>query len=321
MNKKDNKSYTPIVNSIIWDKDISLSAKGMYSMICSTPPGWKSSIKGFASVLKEGVAAVSRAVSELEKAGYIHRCYVRDKNGKYSHTEYRPTLLPFSETPVTENSLSDSTVTENEVDKYICKETNLKETNNKRSDTKENTVCLTGDIKIMEKYLRRPLSPSEYSIWDNWKKDGVRSDIIKRAVEDNEYRKEKMTLHHVDETIRFWDKQGLQTLKDIENYILDAKDINTGRFIRNKFGADDERVEAEYIGSHVNDLKSWRDALLSGYKYDRDQFRSDIMLCPTEVFKYLPNEVLIEAIELSEKDGNTTRKEAAEKAMDKEDIR
>ena len=317
--RKAQISYTPIATSILWDKNISLTAKGMYAFICSCHSGWKCSAKGYASVLKEGVTAVRNAITELVNAGYIVRDSRRDKSGKYLEMKYRPTVLPFSETPISDEPSSDIPLTEDLSSNTNSKETNLKEDDKKEINTKEyNTVSPSEDLVEFEKYLRRPLTPSELQIWNRWQEEGINPKAIVRAVEDNEFRKDKMTLHHVDETLLDWKERGFSTLKDIDKYMLNCKLERTESFLRKKFEYDDEKYESEVAASKVSQTIFIRDDLLNMYKKDGESFLSYIGLCPPEVLRYLPDGALRVAINYFEGTGNTERKEAAIAALDEE---
>jgi len=83
-----NKGYTVMSNHHLKDKSLSLKSKGLLSMMLSLPDEWHYSTKGLAAICKEGVDAVSSAIKELEKAGYIIRNKIRDERGRIAETEY-----------------------------------------------------------------------------------------------------------------------------------------------------------------------------------------------------------------------------------------
>lgn len=319
MTIKKRTGFTMIPTALLWDKSISLNAKAIYGVIKSSVPGWNPSVKGYSCVMKEGKTAISNAIAELERTGYITRSYKRDKSGKYCSTIYQTHEEPVSDLRDSDKPSPDYSVTIKQVGNITSDETISKDINNEEIISNEdNTVCLTGDIEIFEKYLRRQLSPSEYSVWERWKKNGVRSDFIQRAVEENEFRGvAKMTLHHVDATLKLWDEQGFQTMKDIENFILDHKDMNTGAYLKRKYEYDDERSENEYKDSKVYDLKVLRDDLLHMFKADEARFFSVMSFCSTEVYKYLPNDVLDKAALYFKENGKAEREIAARNAMEK----
>lgn len=66
-----NTNYTCMANYHLRDKELSLKAKGLLSVILSLPDDWKYSMAGLVAICKEGESAVKAAFKELEKAGYV----------------------------------------------------------------------------------------------------------------------------------------------------------------------------------------------------------------------------------------------------------
>lgn len=82
------RDYTVMSNHHLKDRELSLKAKGLLSMILSLPDEWNYTLRGLAAISKEGVDAIGSTVRELEKAGYIIRRQLRGANGRISDTEY-----------------------------------------------------------------------------------------------------------------------------------------------------------------------------------------------------------------------------------------
>ena len=95
------KDYTIMSNCHLRDKNLSLRAKGMLSLIFSLPDDWNYSIRGLASISKEGVDAIGTVLKELEDARYIVRRRVRDENGRITDMEYEVFETPQFEEPDT----------------------------------------------------------------------------------------------------------------------------------------------------------------------------------------------------------------------------
>lgn len=70
------------------NKNLSLKAKGLLSLMLSLPEEWDYTLKGLAHINKEGVDAVRTAVIELENEGYIVRKQTRNENGQMGASEY-----------------------------------------------------------------------------------------------------------------------------------------------------------------------------------------------------------------------------------------
>lgn len=74
---------------------LSLKAKGLLSLMLSLPEDWDYTIRGLAAICAESKHAISSALIELEKAGYIERHRITD-GGKFAGNQYI-----IHETPVT----------------------------------------------------------------------------------------------------------------------------------------------------------------------------------------------------------------------------
>lgn len=84
-----NKDYTVMANHHLRDKKLSLKAKGMLSYMLSLPDDWDYTVKGLEKTLREGREAISSALKELEKNGYLTRKRKRDGyNRLLSGSEY-----------------------------------------------------------------------------------------------------------------------------------------------------------------------------------------------------------------------------------------
>ncbi len=82
-------SFTFVENTIFFDHGLSAKAKGIYCQIRSLEnnPEWVFTIKGFASLVRDGVDAVTAGIRELESSGYIIRARKRSQNGRFLKAE------------------------------------------------------------------------------------------------------------------------------------------------------------------------------------------------------------------------------------------
>lgn len=82
-------SFTFVENTIFFDHGLSAKAKGIYCQIRSLEnnPEWVFTIKGFASLVRDGADAVSAGIRELESSGYIIRARKRSVNGRFLKAE------------------------------------------------------------------------------------------------------------------------------------------------------------------------------------------------------------------------------------------
>mgnify|MGYP004478312253 FL=1 len=92
------RDYTVMSNYHLRDKNLTLKAKGLLSLILSLPEDWNYTTRGRAAICKEGVDSIGAALRELESAGYLSRHRLRDKSGRISDTEYVVYESPRKET-------------------------------------------------------------------------------------------------------------------------------------------------------------------------------------------------------------------------------
>ena len=106
------RDYTIMANHHLKNRELTLKAKGLMSVLLSLPDDWDYTLKGLACISREGVDAIREAVRELERAGYIVRTRVRNEKGQLTVTEYVIYEQPRKPEAVTEPPVSDSPVLE-----------------------------------------------------------------------------------------------------------------------------------------------------------------------------------------------------------------
>ena len=70
-NVHKNENYTIMSNYHLRERDMSLKAKGLLSVILSLPSDWDYSIAGLVAISKENETAVKSALNELKRFGYL----------------------------------------------------------------------------------------------------------------------------------------------------------------------------------------------------------------------------------------------------------
>ena len=69
--RKNKVPFTQISNDLLNDKNISLTAKGVYCFMYSKPDNFNFTIKSLSGLLKEGERAIMNALKELKTYGWI----------------------------------------------------------------------------------------------------------------------------------------------------------------------------------------------------------------------------------------------------------
>lgn len=153
MRTEKNKNYTVMGNYHLRDKELSLKAKGLLSIMLSLPDGWNFSISGLSTLSSDGESAVRATLKELENNGYLKRNKVRC-NGKITDWEYI-----VYEQKTANNSVDAKPVVENpHVDSST--QLNTKEINTKEINTFSTSPC---DAPIPSESVRNEKAKS---LWD-----------------------------------------------------------------------------------------------------------------------------------------------------------
>ena len=76
-----NKNFTVMSNHHFKNKDLSLKAKGLLSLMLSLPEDWNNNMRGLVSLSRDGIDSVRSAIKELEHYGYVERNIIRNESG------------------------------------------------------------------------------------------------------------------------------------------------------------------------------------------------------------------------------------------------
>lgn len=129
-----NENYTVLSNYHFKEKEMSLKAKGLLSLMLSLPDAWDYSAAGLVKLSKDGKDSVNGALKELEKFGYLKRTQAFNTNGTFAGYEYEIYESPISDTktekPSTNKPLTEKPSTEKP------HQLSKKELNKKQSNTK-----------------------------------------------------------------------------------------------------------------------------------------------------------------------------------------
>ena len=117
------RDYTVMANHHLRNKELSLKAKGLLSLMLSLPEDWDYTVKGLAYICKDGIDSINGTVKELEEQGYVLRKRLRNDKGQLTTTEYtileQPQSLdtrvsqPKRENPILDNPTLEKPMQEN----------------------------------------------------------------------------------------------------------------------------------------------------------------------------------------------------------------
>lgn len=105
-----NKNYTVMSNQHLFQRDLSLKAKGLMSLFLALPSDWEYSISGLCKMGKEGKDAINAAIAELKSFGYIEIERKNAEKGRfifiYHIFEEGKENLPYTGFPYTDKPLT-----------------------------------------------------------------------------------------------------------------------------------------------------------------------------------------------------------------------
>ena len=111
VNRTNN--YTVMSNYHFKEKQMSLKAKGLLSLMLSLPDDWDYSIDGLITLSKDGKDSVMNALIELEKFRYLKRTKLTNEKGQFAGYDYDIYEKPYTENPQMEKPCSENPNTEN----------------------------------------------------------------------------------------------------------------------------------------------------------------------------------------------------------------
>ena len=91
------KNFTVMSNHHFKNKNLTLKAKGLLSLMLSLPDNWNYNMQGLATLSRDGIDSVRSAIRELEHHGYVERHRLRNEYSFYGDTEYIIREVPFGE--------------------------------------------------------------------------------------------------------------------------------------------------------------------------------------------------------------------------------
>lgn len=308
-----NTNYTVMSNYHLRDKNLSLKSKGLLSMILSLPDDWDYTLKGLVSLGNDGISAVSAAVSELEKYGYITRERERLDNGRLGGMIYHiyespvekespKSDFPLQVKPRSENRIQENPIQENR--RQLSKDILSKEKLNKdntylpttraRAHAREDVPSCALTISEVEKMIGRSLSVTECMTFDDMIEQNG-SELVKLAVEDNLFRGKLFNMKYVSATLNKWKQNGITTPLEARNFMLDEHAENVKAMASNIANNDYDQEAADRIvtSNTTMDLQGTRDYMIELYRDKRYEALLNLAASTyhEDVFDYLPSEI------------------------------
>lgn len=173
--------YTVISNTHFKEKEMSLKAKGLLSLMLSLPDDWNYSIAGLVTLSKDGKESVISALNELEQFGYLRRTKALDEKKRFAGYDYDIYEKPQAENPFTENPHTGNTKTENPP-QLNTNLSNKKISNTNLSNTENNISAEFNEL--WELYPRKKGKPQALKAYRKARKNGATFEEVKQGIKD-----------------------------------------------------------------------------------------------------------------------------------------
>lgn len=148
--------YTVMSNYHLFDKRLSLKAKGLLSVMLALPDTWEYSIDGLVRICKEKETAIISALNELKECGYLEivKLYPNmTKSGKIEYL-YNVYETPFSTDKSSQDLENQDLENQAQLNTYILNTNNQdKIDKKKKKSNKRKTTYEIGEQKLLTEYL------------------------------------------------------------------------------------------------------------------------------------------------------------------------
>ena len=188
-----NKDYTVMSNNHFRNKDMSLKAKGLLSLMLSLPDDWDYSINGLVSICKEQESAIKATLSELKELGYlIIRKQMPNETDtgrfEYIYDIYEYPKQGYEKQAVENQPLEIQPIEKQAVENPTQLNTNILNTNISNtniSSTEKKSASAPADISMYEYYVDKMgmITPQIKQGLDVWLTK-VDSSLIKYAIDE-----------------------------------------------------------------------------------------------------------------------------------------
>ena len=139
-----NNNFIVIGKTHLKEKDMSLKAIGLLSIMLSLPDDWDYSVGGLAAIRSESKDTINRVLNELEEFGYLKRTQLRSESGLITGYEYDIYEEPYPKNPDTDNPDTD----------YKLQYNNNKLNNNKLNNKEYKKGFIKPTLEEVEAYKK-----------------------------------------------------------------------------------------------------------------------------------------------------------------------
>lgn len=249
------KDYTIMSNYHLKEKNMSLKAKGLLSVMLSLPNNWDYSIAGLVAISQENETAIKSALSELKQFGYLEVIKLMPNESETGRIDY---IYNVYEKPKQESGKQE--VENLPLEILDVENQGQLNTNNKILNNKSNNMNIISTINnngipivnqnkkdtifdFLQKELGRTLSSTEIEKVKEWEDNELTRYAVKVAILNGAY-----TINYIDAIIYNWQKLGIKSVSQAQEETKRHRDKKINKKIDYKpewFDADIKKEEVE----------------------------------------------------------------------------
>lgn len=165
-----NENYTTMSNYHLQEKDMSLKAKGLLSLMLSLPSDWDYSISGLVSICKENETAINSTLKELKAFGYLKVTKLMPNETKTGRFEYVYDIYETSKQDKGKQEVENLYVESQGLENQGQQNTNNKFTNVQITNNKEKITKKEIDAEFESLWKRYPNKKGKESAYKSYAK-------------------------------------------------------------------------------------------------------------------------------------------------------
>lgn len=192
------KDYTIMSNAHLRDRDMSLKAKGLLSIMLSLPENWDYTMNGLCAICKENITAVKAALNELRELGYLVITKKLPNETESGRIEYVYDIYETRKQAIEKQGIENLPVENLPIENHIQSITN--ELNTDKENIKELNIKHIGDKRFV------PPSVEEVRAYCLERKNGINAEQFVDYYESNGWKVGKNKMKDWKASVRTWER-------------------------------------------------------------------------------------------------------------------
>ena len=208
------RDYTVMSNHHLRNRNLSLKAKGLLSLMLSLPDEWDYSVAGLVSIVPDGEAAVKSALREIENNGYLRRNRLRGEHGRMGSIVYEiheaPLFSPEVDFPPVEKPLVENPpqINTNRLNTNSIHTTPIQDSKKELVST-PTRVC--GEKTRTKKPKAIPPSVEEVEAYCNERGNGINAQYFCDYYATRDWKLKTGPMKDWKAAVRTWEHNGIDT--------------------------------------------------------------------------------------------------------------